>query len=104
MGADFVKVYTKLPREAYLAIVDEAKKQGLPLAGHVPESISAAEASDWGQKSIEHLAVVRRQHLRPRGDPVGPGERVVVPEHPADVVVDPAGEIGGHYPMRHRLN
>ena len=26
MGADFVKVYTKLPREAYLAIADEAKK------------------------------------------------------------------------------
>src|SRR5207253_3703490 len=58
MGADFVKVYTKLPREAYLAIVDEAKKQGLPLAGHVPESVSAAEASDLGQKSIEHLAGV----------------------------------------------
>jgi imidazolonepropionase-like amidohydrolase len=58
MGADFVKVYTKLPREAYLAIVDEAKKQGLPLAGHVPESVSAAEASDLGQKSIEHLTGV----------------------------------------------
>jgi imidazolonepropionase-like amidohydrolase len=55
MGADFVKVYNKLPREAYLAIVDEAKKQGLPLAGHLPESVSAAEASDLGQKSIEHL-------------------------------------------------
>src|SRR5579884_2833657 len=58
MGADFVKVYTKLPREAYLAIVDEAKKQGLPLAGHLPESVSAAEASDLGQKSIEHLTGV----------------------------------------------
>jgi len=58
MGADFVKVYTKLPREAYLSIADEAKKQGLPFAGHVPESVSAAEASDPGQKSIEHLAGV----------------------------------------------
>ncbi len=58
MGADFVKVYTKLPREAYLAIADEAKKQGLPLAGHLPESVSAAEASDLGQKSIEHLTGV----------------------------------------------
>ncbi len=55
MGADFVKVYNKLPREAYLSIADEAKKQGLPFAGHVPESVSAAEASDLGQKSIEHL-------------------------------------------------
>ena len=58
MGADFVKVYTKLPREAYLSIADEAKKQGLPFAGHVPESVSAAEASDLGQKSIEHLVGV----------------------------------------------
>jgi imidazolonepropionase-like amidohydrolase len=58
MGADFVKVYTKLPREAYLSIADEAKKQGLPFVGHVPESVSAAEASDLGQKSIEHLGGV----------------------------------------------
>jgi len=58
MGADFVKVYTKLPREAYLAIADEAKKQDLPFAGHLPESVSAAEASDLGQKSIEHLTGV----------------------------------------------
>src|SRR5262249_6458687 len=54
-GADFIKVYTKLPRSAYLAIADEAKKVGLPFVGHVPESISAAEASDLGQKSMEHL-------------------------------------------------
>jgi imidazolonepropionase-like amidohydrolase len=58
MGADFVKVYTKLPREAYLSIADEAKTQGLPLTGHLPESVSAAEASDLGQKSIEHLTGV----------------------------------------------
>lgn len=54
-GADFIKVYTKLPREAYLAIADEAKEVGLPFAGHVPESVSAAEASELGQKSMEHL-------------------------------------------------
>jgi imidazolonepropionase-like amidohydrolase len=54
-GFDFVKVYSLLPREAYFAIADEAKKQGLPFAGHVPYSVSAGEASDAGQKSIEHL-------------------------------------------------
>jgi imidazolonepropionase-like amidohydrolase len=54
-GADFVKVYWLLPREAYFAIADEAKKQGIPFAGHVPFAVSAAEASDAGQKSIEHL-------------------------------------------------
>jgi imidazolonepropionase-like amidohydrolase len=54
-GADFVKVYSMLPREAYFAIAGEAKKQGLKFAGHVPFSVSAAEASDAGQKSMEHL-------------------------------------------------
>jgi imidazolonepropionase-like amidohydrolase len=54
-GYDFVKVYNLLPRDVYFAIADEAKKQGLPFVGHVPWSLSAAEASDAGQKSIEHL-------------------------------------------------
>jgi imidazolonepropionase-like amidohydrolase len=54
-GADFIKVYSGLPRDAFFAIAAEAKKQGLSFAGHVPESVSAAEASDAGQKSMEHL-------------------------------------------------
>ena len=55
MGSDFIKVYTMLPRDAYFAIADEAKRQHMVFAGHVPEFVSAAEASDAGQKSIEHL-------------------------------------------------
>ena len=54
-GYDFVKVYHLLPREAYFGVADEAKKQGLAFGGHVPISITAAEASDAGQKTIEHL-------------------------------------------------
>jgi len=54
-GADFVKVYSFLPREAYFAIADEAKKQGIPCEGHVPIAVSVEEASAAGQKSIEHL-------------------------------------------------
>jgi imidazolonepropionase-like amidohydrolase len=54
-GVDFVKVYNILSREAYFAIVEEAKKQHIPFAGHVPFKVSALEASDAGQKSIEHL-------------------------------------------------
>lgn len=38
-GADCVKVYDRLPRDVYFAIVAEAKKQGLPVAGHVPLSL-----------------------------------------------------------------
>jgi len=65
-GVDFIKVLSFVPRDAYFAIADEAKKQNLDFVGHVPESISAAEASDAGQRSIEHftgifLACSRRE-------------------------------------------
>lgn len=54
-GSDFIKVYTMLPRDAYFAIANEAKREKMIFAGHVPEYLSAEEASDAGQKSIEHL-------------------------------------------------
>ncbi|HEV2297513.1 MAG TPA: amidohydrolase family protein [Candidatus Acidoferrales bacterium] len=57
-GDDFIKVYSLLPRDAYFAIADESKKQGIPFEGHVPISVSAEEASNAGQKSIEHLTGV----------------------------------------------
>jgi hypothetical protein len=57
-GADFVKVYSLLPRDAYFGIADESKRQGISFVGHVPFAVSAAEASDAGQKSIEHLTGV----------------------------------------------
>jgi imidazolonepropionase-like amidohydrolase len=57
-GADFVKVFNDIPPDAYFAIADEAKKQGIPFTGHVPYLVSAAEASDAGQQSIEHCYFV----------------------------------------------
>ncbi|MGH6633692.1 MAG: amidohydrolase family protein, partial [Sphingopyxis sp.] len=55
-GADFIKVYSLLPRDAYFGIIDEAKRRNIPVAGHVPRAITTREASDAGQKSIEHLS------------------------------------------------
>lgn len=57
-GADFVKVYSLLPRDAYFAIADESKKQGIPFEGHVPDSVTLEEASNAGQMSVEHLTGV----------------------------------------------
>jgi imidazolonepropionase-like amidohydrolase len=54
-GSAFIKVYENLSRESYYAIADESKKLGLPFIGHVPNSLTPQEASDAGQKSIEHL-------------------------------------------------
>jgi len=54
-GSDFVKVYSLLSRDAYFAIADECKEKHAVFAGHVPEVVSAEEASNAGQKSFEHL-------------------------------------------------
>jgi len=54
-GGDFVKVYDLLNRDTYFAIADESRKVGLSFAGHTPFAISVGEASDAGQRTIEHL-------------------------------------------------
>ena len=54
-GNAFVKVQSRLPPEAYFAAVAEAKAVGLPVAGHLPYDVSAAQASDAGQHTLEHL-------------------------------------------------
>jgi len=54
-GADFVKVYSRVPRDAYFAIAEEAKQQNIPFEGHVPDEVTAQEASAAGQRSMEHL-------------------------------------------------
>jgi imidazolonepropionase-like amidohydrolase len=69
-GADFVKVYSRLSGKAYRAITDEARRQRLPFAGHLPDAVSLTTASAAGQRSIEHLYATwydtstREQELR----------------------------------------
>jgi len=75
-GVDFIKVQSRLKPEAYFAIAEAARKENIRFVGHVPDSISAAQASDAGQASIEHLtgillacssreAELRQQQLDP---------------------------------------
>ena len=52
-GVDFIKVHRRVPRDDYFAIVDEARKQGLRVVGHIPMTVRPEEASDAGQL-IEH--------------------------------------------------
>ncbi len=54
-GVDEVKVYSKLDKEVFLAILDEAQKAELKVVGHVPDSIVIEEAAAAGLKSSEHL-------------------------------------------------
>lgn len=54
VGVDFLKVHRRMPREAYFALIDEAKRQALPVVGHIPMTVTPEEASDAGQASLEH--------------------------------------------------
>ena len=53
-GVDFIKVYSDLPRKAFFGLMEEANKLGLPVAGHLPQSVTPIEASNAGMCSIEH--------------------------------------------------
>jgi imidazolonepropionase-like amidohydrolase len=55
LGVDFVKVHEDLSREAFLAIAQAVREKRLAFVGHVPTSLTPAEASDAGELSIEHL-------------------------------------------------
>lgn len=55
VGVDAIKLHRALPREAYLALADEARKQPIPFVGHVPPWITIEDAADAGQASIEHM-------------------------------------------------
>jgi imidazolonepropionase-like amidohydrolase len=54
-GVDFIKIQSLIPRDGYFAAAEEAKKLGIVFAGHVPDAVRASEASNAGQKSIEHF-------------------------------------------------
>lgn len=54
---DAIKVYDHISREAYFAVVDEAKKLGMDVIGHRPHAISVVEAATH-QKSIEHARFI----------------------------------------------
>ena len=55
-GVDLIKVHNYTPREVFFAIVDEARRQKLPVAGHVPLKVTIQEGVDAGMVSVEHFS------------------------------------------------
>lgn len=56
-GMDFLKIYSGLKPEVLEAIGAEARRQGLPTAGHVTLTSGLSGAAGIGQRSVEHLSV-----------------------------------------------
>ena len=55
-GVDLIKVHNFTPRDVFFAIVDEARRQQLPVAGHVPLKVTIQEGIDAGMVTIEHMS------------------------------------------------
>jgi imidazolonepropionase-like amidohydrolase len=52
---NYVEVDTSLTRQLYWAIAEEARRQHLPLVGHIPPSVSAWDIAKANQVDVEHL-------------------------------------------------
>jgi imidazolonepropionase-like amidohydrolase len=55
-GVDLIKVHDNTPQPVFYAIADEARRQKLPLAGHIPRGLTIEQVVEAGQRSIEHLS------------------------------------------------
>jgi imidazolonepropionase-like amidohydrolase len=52
---DFIKVYSNLSDDCFIAIAKEARKRNIPFAGHIPNNVSIYTAIEAGMASSEHL-------------------------------------------------
>jgi imidazolonepropionase-like amidohydrolase len=66
-GVDFIKVHNALPPDAFFALMDEARKEHIPVAVHLPQGVSSAEASDAGVASLEHVETMNESALWRKG-------------------------------------
>lgn len=92
-GADFIKVYDGVSREAYFALAAEARRRRITFAGHTPLAVTSFEVSDAGQRSIEHLGNILGSSSTLPADEI---------ERRVDALVKPSGTPGdfSHIPAR----
>jgi imidazolonepropionase-like amidohydrolase len=62
-GVDFVKVYNNVKEPELRAIIETAKERGLPVAGHIPRSMTMTHAVEMGMTRLEHIRVTGREML-----------------------------------------
>lgn len=57
-GVDFIKIHRQTSRDAFYGVRDQARREGLDFAGHVPLAMSWIEGADGGMRSIEHVQTI----------------------------------------------
>jgi hypothetical protein len=56
LGVDFVKTHVDVPRDAYFAVLRQARLRHLKVVSHTPVAVPVWEAADSGAASIEHMS------------------------------------------------
>lgn len=78
-GVDFVKVYNNVKEPELKVIIETAKERGLPVAGHIPRSMTMTRAVELGMTRLEHIRVTGKELLSPdeaeKIDPLPLGQR-----------------------------
>ena len=69
-GVHMIKTYSRLDKDVFWAIVDEAKKQNLKVVAHLPESIYIEDAAAAGLGSSEHFNGFEKVIAKLLGEPV----------------------------------
>lgn len=62
-GVDLIKVYNSTTEAALVAILRAAHERGLPVAGHVPRSMTMTRAVELGMDCLEHIRITGRELL-----------------------------------------
>jgi imidazolonepropionase-like amidohydrolase len=76
---NMVKIHDGLSRETYFAIAAAAKAKGLPFEGHLPPEVDFNEASDTGQRTVEHMPPLQDACVKDKAQ-LGRGQRNGPPE------------------------
>jgi imidazolonepropionase-like amidohydrolase len=63
-GSDFIKVHNGVSRPVFDAVMAEARRQHIPVAVHLPASISMTHAVIGGVQTIEHSETLLESGLR----------------------------------------
>src|SRR5215469_3796076 len=81
-----VRTDNALPPEAFFALMNEAHKENIPVAVHLPKNVSSAEATDAGVASLEHVETLYENALWRKGATAKTVEQGV------DEILGPAGQ------------
>lgn len=70
-GVDFIKIHRQTSRDAFNGVREQAQREGLDFAGHVPLMMDWIEGANGGMRSIEHIQTIIENEIdRSAKDPI----------------------------------